>query len=60
MSKRTQPRWLKAVTTVFELVGAAAIAYGVALIFLPAGIIVGGAALIGLSYVLERGGVPAR
>lgn len=48
------------VTTLLELLGAAAIAYGVALIFLPAGIIVGGLLALALSYVIERGGATTR
>lgn len=42
-------------TTVLELAGAAAIAVGVGMIFLPAGLIVAGVMAIGLSYFAERG-----
>ncbi|MFF2274204.1 hypothetical protein ACFVTX_18160 [Agromyces sp. NPDC058136] len=52
---RSRVRATDTLTTVLEFAGAAAIAYGVALMFLPAGIIVGGAALIGLSYLIQRG-----
>lgn len=43
--------WL---TTLGELVGAAAITLGAGLAWLPAGFIVGGALLIGLSYLASQ------
>lgn len=43
--------WL---TTAGEFVGAAAIAFGAGLAWLPAGFVVGGALLVGLSYLAGR------
>jgi hypothetical protein len=42
------------VTTALELLGAAAIVAGVSLVFIPAAFVVGGVALIGVSYNLTR------
>lgn len=46
--------WL---TTVGELAGAASITVGAGMAWLPAGFIVGGLLLIGLSFVADRGAV---
>lgn len=42
-------------TTLGELVGATAITVGFGMAWLPAGFIVGGALLIGLSYLADQG-----
>lgn len=44
----------RVVTTVLELAGAGLVVAGVALVFIPAAFIVGGLALLGISYNLTR------
>ena len=44
------------VTNLIELVAAAAVTAGVAMIYVPAGFITAGAAMFGLSYLIERKG----
>lgn len=44
----------RVVTTVLELAGAGLVVAGVALVFVPAAFIVGGVALLGISYNLTR------
>lgn len=57
MRPKTKARLLAIVTTVLEIVGAATISGGVALISIPAGVITAGVLLIAISYLLVRGGV---
>ena len=44
----------RVVTTALELAGAGLVVAGVALVFVPAAFIVGGVALLGISYNLTR------
>lgn len=44
----------RAVTSVLELAGAGLVVAGVALVFVPAAFVVGGLALIGVSFNLTR------
>lgn len=44
----------RVVTTVLELAGSGLVVAGVALIFVPAAFVVGGMALLGISYNLTR------
>jgi len=43
-------------TTVLELVAGLIVAGGVAMIYLPAGVVTAGAALFGISYLIQRNG----
>lgn len=46
----------EALTTLLEVAGAVTVATGVAMIYAPAGVIVAGAGLFGVSYLLETKG----
>ncbi len=47
---------MRVATTVLELLGIAALVAGVAMIYVPAAFIVGGLALVVMSFLIERGG----
>lgn len=57
MPGKTKARLRAFITTLLELAGAALITAGVTFIYQPAGYIVGGVCLIGISYLIVRGGV---
>jgi hypothetical protein len=52
----TRARIRNILTTLLEVVGLAAVTYGVWSIFQPAGFIFGGFALVGFSYLIVRNG----
>lgn len=56
MKQSTRVAIRNTLTTVLEIVGLAAVTYGVWSIFQPAGFIFGGFALVGFSYLIVRNG----